>query len=147
VEGPGPACSAMALGNPTRAKNSYFRRVRSAQLFRLFSLRTNEGALRNSWRPILTRMVSRDVSRMTTWVSRRLMEVNRTCWTAYVRWTPLSPSGVQSPLSLAKCNADLMSFVFFYSRKMCTDATDNWRNMRVRGVTFPTAPWRAFDRR
>jgi hypothetical protein len=30
VEGPGPACSAMALGKPTRAKNSYFRRVRSA---------------------------------------------------------------------------------------------------------------------
>jgi len=41
---------------------------------------------------------------MTTWVSRRLMEVTRTRWEAYVRWMPLSPVVVQSLLSLAKCN-------------------------------------------
>ena len=89
----------------------------SGALFSLFLLRTNEGALRNSWRPILTRMVSRDVSRMTTWVSRRLMEVNRTCWVAYVRWMFLSPDEVQSPLSLAKCENASTADYFLYSRK------------------------------
>jgi len=54
---------------------------------------------------------------MTTWVSRRLMEVTRTCWEAYVRWTPLSPDGVQSLLSLAKCNYASTFGLFLNSRK------------------------------
>ena len=65
-EGPGPSWSTMAFGNPTRAKNSYFRRVKSGQLFRMFVPRTNEGAHRNSRRPIRMRIVSRDISGMST---------------------------------------------------------------------------------
>jgi hypothetical protein len=56
---------------------------------------------------------------MTTWVSRRLMGVTRTWRRAYVRWMSLSPNEVQSPLSLAKCNARSTPFVFLTDGNAC----------------------------
>jgi len=47
VEGPGPPCLTIVLGNLTREKNSYFRRAKSAQFSWLFTLCTKEGASRN----------------------------------------------------------------------------------------------------
>ena len=44
---PEPPCLTIVLGNPTRERNSYFRRAKSAQFSWLFTLRTNEDAPRN----------------------------------------------------------------------------------------------------